>query len=45
MKRIILSFIVSALSICGFAQKTVTIKGGTIVPLEAVKSILNSATL
>ena len=39
MKKIILSFIVSALSICGFAQKTVTIKGGTIVPLEAVKSI------
>lgn len=39
MKKLVLSFIVSALSICGFAQKTVTIKGGTIVPLEAVKSV------
>ena len=29
----------SALSISCFAQKSVTIKGGTIVPLEAVKSV------
>lgn len=39
IKKIILSFIVSALSISCFAQKSVTIKGGTIVPLEAVKSV------
>lgn len=39
MKKIILPFIVSALSISCFAQKSVTIKGGTIVPLEAVKSV------
>ena len=29
----------NALSISCFAQKSVTIKGGTIVPLEAVKSV------
>lgn len=39
MKKITLSFIMNALSISCFAQKSVTIKGGTIVPLEAVKSV------
>lgn len=39
MKKITLSFIMNALSISCFAQKSVTIKGGTIVPLETVKSV------
>ena len=39
MKKLILSFALLAMSGFAFAQKQVTIKGGTIVPVEAVKNV------
>lgn len=39
MKKMILSLALLALSGLAFAQKQVTIKGGTIVPVEAVKNV------
>ena len=39
MKNLILSLAFLAMSGFAFGQKTVTIKGGTIVPVEAVKNV------
>ena len=39
MKKIFLTSILLTISIFTFAQKQVTIKGGTIVPVEAVKNV------
>ena len=39
MKKLVLSFALLAMSGFAFAQKQVTIKGGTIVPVEAVKNV------
>ena len=39
MKKLVLSFTLLAMSAFAFAQKQVTIKGGTIVPVEAVKNV------
>ncbi len=39
MKKLVLSLGLLALSNIAFAQKQVTIKGGTIVPVEAVKNV------
>ena len=39
MKKMILSLALLAMSGFAFAQKQVTIKGGTIVPVEAVKNV------
>lgn len=39
MKKLVLSLALLALSSFAFAQKQVTIKGGTIVPVEAVKNV------
>ncbi|MBR6867318.1 MAG: hypothetical protein IKN02_03710 [Prevotella sp.] len=39
MKNLFLSLAFFAMSGFAFAQKTVTIKGGTIVPVEAVKNV------
>jgi hypothetical protein len=39
MKKLFLSFALLAMSGLSFAQKQVTIKGGTIVPVEAVKNV------
>lgn len=39
MKKLFLLIIAIAITFYGFAQKAVTIKAGTIVPLEAVKSV------
>lgn len=39
MKKFVLSLALLALSSFAFAQKQVTIKGGTIVPVEAVKNV------
>lgn len=39
MKKVILSMALLAMSGLAFAQKQVTIKGGTIVPVEAVKNV------
>ena len=39
MKKFVLSLALLALSSIVFAQKQVTIKGGTIVPVEAVKNV------
>ncbi len=39
MKKMILSFLLLAVSGYTLAQKQVTIKGGTVVPVEAVKNV------
>ena len=39
MKKFVLSLALLTLSSFAFAQKQVTIKGGTIVPVEAVKNV------
>ena len=39
MKKLVLSFTLLAISVLSFAQKQVTIKGGTVVPVEAVKNV------
>ena len=39
MKNLILSLLLLTLSGFGLAQKKVTIKGGTIVPVEAVRNV------
>ena len=39
MKQLLLSLAFMALSCSAFAQKQVTIKGGTIVPVEAIKNV------
>jgi len=39
MKNLILSLAFLAMSGFAFGQKTVTIKGGTIIPVEAVKNV------
>lgn len=39
MKNLIFSLAFLAMSELAYAQKTVTIKGGTIVPVEAVKNV------
>ena len=39
MKKLVFSLVLLAMSGFAFAQKQVTIKGGTIVPVEAVKNV------
>lgn len=39
MKRIVLSWIVLMISISSFSQKKVTVRGGTIIQLEAVNNV------
>ena len=39
MKKLVLSFTLLAICVLSFAQKQVTIKGGTVVPVEAVKNV------
>lgn len=39
MKKLIFCLTLLAISGFAFAQKTVTIKGGTIVPVEAVRNV------
>ncbi len=39
MKKVLLSLFLMATSMSVFAQKEVTIKGGTVVPVEAIRNI------